>query len=86
MKKLSVENLIFLNFQHYTRCHKFSKACDLCHATFSTYMNLQKHIKVIHKKILAYECSFCGKRFGHKQPLKNHEVKHEIFLNLIKFL
>ncbi|CAL8128369.1 unnamed protein product [Orchesella dallaii] len=47
--------------------------CETCGSSFANYQVLQRHVDVIHKKIISRaQCEFCGKVYGLKSQLKKH--------------
>ncbi|CAL8128395.1 unnamed protein product [Orchesella dallaii] len=53
--------------------------CEICGSSLSSYRGLQRHVDVIHKKIISKaQCEFCGKLYQRKSEMKKHvEVVHK---------
>ena len=45
---------------------------DSCGKSFSTYGNLNQHIREVHKKLKSYRCDVCDKLFARNTDLKKH--------------
>ena len=53
-----------------------TQVCKECSKPFSSLGALNKHIKYIHKKILAFTCEECGKKFARKESYQTHLSVH----------
>ena len=56
--------------------------CDKCPLAFKNVATLRNHVKVVHDKILPYQCSVCAKQFQQKHRLEahymnEHNIKYE---------
>ena len=50
--------------------------CDKCKKRFTVEASLNRHLKVSHGGVKAFECIVCGKTFGYKQNLLTHMKRH----------
>ena len=66
--------------KHKTTMHVDKKfKCDKCPIAFKNIATLRNHVKVVHEKILPYECSECKKKFQQKHRLEMHYMnEHNI--------
>ncbi|XP_001663336.2 zinc finger and BTB domain-containing protein 17 [Aedes aegypti] len=55
---------------------KLVHPCKYCDKKFSKLVNVQAHIKAVHIGERPYICEECGKAFGTKGALKEHQITH----------
>ena len=55
-----------------------NKYCDQCGLTLSTKQALTRHIKVVHLRIKAFKCRFCGKAYGQSFDRYLHEQNQHL--------
>ncbi|XP_067635816.1 zinc finger protein 585A-like [Eurosta solidaginis] len=51
-------------------------SCTNCSSVFSSSANLGRHLRVVHKGLREFACSYCDERFGKKETLRHHEMRH----------
>uniref|UniRef100_A0A1Q3F183 Putative c2h2-type zn-finger protein n=1 Tax=Culex tarsalis TaxID=7177 RepID=A0A1Q3F183_CULTA len=61
---------------HLPSDQKMVHPCNFCDKKFSKLVNVQAHIKAVHIGERPYICEECGKAFGTKGALKEHQVTH----------
>lgn len=61
---------------HLPSDQKMVHPCNYCDKKFSKLVNVQAHIKAVHIGERPYVCEECGKAFGTKGALKEHQVTH----------
>lgn len=61
---------------HLPSDQKMVHPCNYCDKKFSKLVNVQAHIKAVHIGERPYICEECGKAFGTKGALKEHQVTH----------
>ncbi|XP_065086208.1 zinc finger protein 718-like [Ochlerotatus camptorhynchus] len=61
---------------HLPSDQKLVHACKYCDKKFSKLVNVQAHIKAVHIGERPYICEECGKAFGTKGALKEHQITH----------
>lgn len=62
--------------EHLPSDQKMAHPCNYCDKKFSKLVNVQAHIKAVHIGERPYICEECGKAFGTKGALKEHQVTH----------
>ncbi|XP_062547256.1 zinc finger protein 572-like [Armigeres subalbatus] len=61
---------------HLPSDQKLVHPCKYCDKKFSKLVNVQAHIKAVHIGERPYICEECGKAFGTKGALKEHQITH----------
>ncbi|XP_058814570.1 zinc finger protein weckle-like [Topomyia yanbarensis] len=61
---------------HLPSDQKMLHPCSYCDKKFSKLVNVQAHIKTVHIGERPYICEECGKAFGTKGALKEHQITH----------
>ncbi|XP_058450250.1 zinc finger protein weckle-like isoform X2 [Malaya genurostris] len=63
-------------YVHLPSDQKMVHPCSYCDKKFSKLVNVQAHIKAVHIGERPYICEECGKAFGTKGALKEHQITH----------
>lgn len=63
-------------YVHLPNDRKVLHPCGFCDKKFSKLVNVQAHIKAVHIGERPYICEECGKAFGTKGALKEHQITH----------
>lgn len=65
-----------LNVHHKTHSGAKSFKCALCERRYTTQINLDRHIRVIHKRERQHTCSTCRQTFAQLESLRLHQSVH----------
>lgn len=65
-----------LNIHHKAHGGAKSLKCGLCERQYTTQTNLDRHIRVIHKRDRQHTCSTCQKTFAQLASLRLHQSVH----------
>lgn len=66
-----------LNVHHKTHSGVKSFKCTLCERRYTTQINLDRHIRIIHKRERQHTCSTCQQTFTQLASLRLHQSVHE---------
>ena len=72
LKKVEMIKHVKKEHGKYQSNSKSSKTCETCGQDFKNNRNLQRHVRVLHKKVLPYVCDKCEYKAGEERQLVRH--------------
>ncbi|XP_053668267.1 zinc finger protein 501 [Anopheles marshallii] len=73
LKKTTSDELkMHMNYHTKEKIH----TCNYCGQKFLTSGNFARHIKLVHRGIKEFKCTYCERTFGKAETLKNHVMTH----------
>ncbi|XP_052889293.1 zinc finger protein 681-like [Anopheles moucheti] len=73
LKKTTSDELkMHMNYHTKEKVH----TCNYCGQKFLTSGNFARHIKLVHRGIKEFKCTYCERTFGKAETLKNHVMTH----------
>uniref|UniRef100_A0A182MA92 C2H2-type domain-containing protein n=1 Tax=Anopheles culicifacies TaxID=139723 RepID=A0A182MA92_9DIPT len=73
LKKTTADELK-MHMNYHTKEKVFT--CNFCGQKFLTSGNFARHIKLVHRGIKEFKCTYCERSFGKAETLKNHIMTH----------
>ena len=59
-----------------TKCESMRFVCPQCQRSLSSRRGLTAHVKIIHQKLVRYQCEHCGKGYSHRSHYLDHLATH----------